>query len=73
MSAVSKGFAEGARGAHEQAQRIRAVLLGISSASTETPDMMRANGPALRDALLRAGEKRTKRAVVSRPARRRKA
>jgi len=65
LQVVSEGFAEGARDAHEQAQRIRTVLFrfGNGDGATE-PDTARAEG---RQETKRAAAKiRKGRAVVKR-------
>ena len=73
LRVVSEGFAEGARDAHEQAQRIRAVLFGRSGGATAIPASTGADRPVSREAGPRAGAKKPRRAAVSRSARRRKA
>jgi two-component system chemotaxis response regulator CheB len=70
MSVVSEGFAEGARDAHQQAQRIRGVLFTLGNGKKARS--LAADNPRSREAPRRAAVKKTRRSSA-RAVRKRKA
>jgi hypothetical protein len=61
LATVSEGFAEGAREAHQQAQRIRTVLFEMGNGATGADNATARKKPRARSGGRRSPRKRTRR------------